>query len=145
MRDTTPILIAGVDGFRDFYPEMVAANLRGAGVSIDDALYLPLPLPTARRDLYAIDLARSFDDSHFRDKVARIWKPRISGTKRLGIPAILGVNNPQLAHEELQQRLGVTLFEIPTLPPSPPGLRLERHELLLRSRLPVLRLLDPRS
>ncbi len=126
LRDSTPILIAGVDGFRDFYPEMVAVNLRGAGISIDDALYLPLPLPNARRDRYAMDLARAFDDPHFRDEVARIWKPRLSGIKRLGIPAILGFNNPQLAFEELQQRLDLTIFEIPTLPPCLPGLRLER-------------------
>jgi glycerol-3-phosphate dehydrogenase subunit B len=126
LRDNTPILIAGVDVFRDFYPELVAGNLRKAGISIDDAIHLPLPLSTARRDRYAIDLARSFDDPHFRDEVARLWKPRLSGIKRLGIPAILGFNNPQLAHEELQERLGITLFEIPTLPPSLPGLRLER-------------------
>jgi glycerol-3-phosphate dehydrogenase subunit B len=126
LTDDTSILIAGVDGFRDFYPELVAANLHKAGISTDDAIYLPLPLSTARRDRYAMDLARSFDDPQFRDEVARIWKPRISGIKRLGIPAILGFNKSQLAHEELQEKLGITLFEIPTLAPSLPGLRLER-------------------
>ena len=126
LRDKTPIVIAGVDGFRDFYPEFVAANLHKAGVSIDDALRLPLPLSTVRRDRYAIDIARSLDDSHFLDEVARIWKSRLSGIKRLGLPAILGFANHQFVHEELQERLGLTLFEIPTLPPSIPGLRLER-------------------
>jgi glycerol-3-phosphate dehydrogenase subunit B len=126
LRDDTPVLIAGIEGFRDFYPELVATNLRLAGVSIDDAIHLPLPLSTARRDRYAFDVARSFDDPHFQDEVARIWKPRLSGSKRLGIPAILGYNKPQLAYQELQQRLGITLFEIPTLTPSLPGLRLER-------------------
>ncbi|KPK95447.1 MAG: hypothetical protein AMJ88_00440 [Anaerolineae bacterium SM23_ 63] len=126
LRDNTPITIAGVDGFRDFYPELVVANLLKAGIAINDALQLPLPLSAARRDPYAMDLARSFDDQHFRDEVARIWKPRLSGIKRLGVPAILGLFNPQLAHEELQERLGMALFEIPTLPPSLPGLRLER-------------------
>ncbi len=126
LRDSAPISIAGMEGFRDFYPELVTATLRKAGVSVGNALRLPLPLSTARRDRYALDLALAFDDPQFRDEVSRIWKPRLSGVKRLGLPAILGLNNPQLVHEELQERMGTTLFEIPTLPPTVPGIRLER-------------------
>ncbi|HEY44502.1 MAG TPA: anaerobic glycerol-3-phosphate dehydrogenase subunit B [Anaerolineae bacterium] len=125
LRDNTPIVIAGVDGLRDFFPELVAANLRRAGIAIDESFQLPLPMPPTQRDRYSIDLARSFEDPDFRGEVARIWKPRLSGIKRLGIPAVLGFKNSQLVHEEIQERLGVTLFEIPTLPPSLPGLRLE--------------------
>jgi glycerol-3-phosphate dehydrogenase subunit B len=126
LRDNTPITIAGIDGFRDFYPKLVAANLQKAGVTVADALHLPLPLLVARRDRYAMDLAHSFDDPHFRDEVVRIWKPRLSGVKRLGLPAILGLKKPRHTHGELQERLGMTVFEIPTLPPSLPGFRLER-------------------
>ena len=39
------------------------------------------------------------------------------------MPAILGLKDPHGAWSELQERLGHPVFEIPTLPPSAPGIR----------------------
>jgi glycerol-3-phosphate dehydrogenase subunit B len=140
LKDNTPIAIAGVDGLRDFFPEFVAANLRSAGIAIDSTFQLPLPLPPSQHDRYSTDLARSFEDPDFRAEIARIWKPHLSSIKRLGLPAIVGFKDSQIAHEDLQERLGVTLFEIPTLPPSLPGLRLERllHRKVMESGVSVV-------
>jgi glycerol-3-phosphate dehydrogenase subunit B len=40
------------------------------------------------------------------------------------LPAILGMGSVQDIHGELEDRLGVSIFEIPTLPASVPGLRM---------------------
>ena len=40
------------------------------------------------------------------------------------MPAVLGIRDPHGAWSDLQHRLGRPVFEIPTLPPSVPGMRL---------------------
>ena len=41
----------------------------------------------------------------------------------MGLPAVLGLRDPHGAWADLQRRLGRGVFEIPTLPPSVPGMR----------------------
>jgi glycerol-3-phosphate dehydrogenase subunit B len=41
----------------------------------------------------------------------------------VAFPAVLGLRDPHGAWEDLEQRLGRKVFEIPTLPPSVPGMR----------------------
>jgi glycerol-3-phosphate dehydrogenase subunit B len=120
------ITLGKLEYFRDFYPHMAAANLRRAGIAIRGVIELPIPNAPTRRDAYATDIARLFDDVLWRKETARIWKPRLAGIHRLGLPAVLGLYHPMEALNDMQEQLGVSLFEIPILPPSIPGLRLER-------------------
>jgi glycerol-3-phosphate dehydrogenase subunit B len=87
---------------------------------------LPLLDAPIHRDAYSTDLARLFDDASWRGEIARAWKPRTLGVARLGVPAVIGLDHAADALADLEKRIGVRLFEIPTLPPSVPGLRLER-------------------
>ena len=120
------ITIAGFTAFRDFQAPLIAGNLRGAGIPVSPVLELPLVDAPKHRDAYATDLARLFDDARFREEIARAWKPRLTAVRRLGLPAVLGFDRAGEALADLEERLGVRLFEIPTLPPCVPGLRLER-------------------
>ena len=47
----------------------------------------------------------------------------LHGDERVGLPAVLGLRDPHGAWADLQRRLGRGVFEIPTLPPSVPGMR----------------------
>ncbi len=127
------IAIAGLEPFRDFFAGLVADGLRSAGLAATHVPELPVLEAPQRRDAYAIDLARLFDDPQERQQLARAWKPRLTGVQRLGLPAVIGFEDSAKAHKDLEERLGVRLFEIPTLPPSVPGIRLER--LLRRDAL----------
>ena len=50
------------------------------------------------------------------------------------MPAVLGLRDPDATHAALERVVGRPVFEIPTLPPSVPGLRLEaRLRALLRA------------
>lgn len=129
--DATSFALAGIDNLRDFYPQLAASNLRHTGIAVQSILELPIPLDGIRHDFSTSDLAQLFDQPNWREETARIWKPHLTGIKRLGLPAVLGLRDPQHVLEDMQERLGVTLFEIPTLPPSTPGLRLE---VILRRR-----------
>ncbi len=126
LSNETSITFAKLEYFRDFYPHMAAANLRRAGIAVEGVIELPIPNSPLQRDAYATDIARLFDDSIWRRETARLWKPRLAGIRRLGLPAVLGLRQPMQALNDMQELLGVSLFEIPTLPPSVPGLRLER-------------------
>jgi glycerol-3-phosphate dehydrogenase subunit B len=44
--------------------------------------------------------------------------------ERVGVPALLGLQEHTRLWQELEERLATAVFEIPTLPPSVPGLRL---------------------
>jgi glycerol-3-phosphate dehydrogenase subunit B len=117
------LALARLPGFRDFFADLAAANLRAAGCPAC-AVTLDLPHAPTRRDSFATDLARLFDDGNYRAEVANRWRDSLKGVARLGLPAILGLENAAAAHRDLRDKLGVELFEIPILPPSVPGMRL---------------------
>lgn len=117
------VVIARLPGFRDFFGELAAANLTAAGY-VARAVELPLPHLPAHRDAFATDLARLFDRAEYRAEVVAAWRETLKGVSRLGLPAILGLDHAVEAHEDLRAQLGIDLFEIPTLPPSVPGMRL---------------------
>lgn len=133
LTDQTAFNLGRFEGFRDWFPKLTAAHLRRHGYPVDEVISLPLPEPILDPNRYSTDLARRFDDPTWRKEVALGWKPLLAGVKRLGLPAVLGLKHPDEAISELSDRIGVALFEIPTLPPSVPGIRLER--LLRRSAL----------
>ncbi len=54
---------------------------------------------------------------------------------RIGLPAVLGLENPRVVLADVEDALECHVFEIPTLPPSVPGLRLYN---LLRAELLTL-------
>jgi glycerol-3-phosphate dehydrogenase subunit B len=79
---------------------------------------------TSRFDATPVGLARLFDRADVRERVAAQLKPKLDGATRAGFPAVLGLDHSAEAWRDLSDRLGVPAFEIPTLPPSVPGMRL---------------------
>lgn len=111
--------IANIQNFRDFSAALTSTNLKS---SIID---LHLPATPFHRDSYATDLAHSLDKPTYREEVIKLWKPWLKESpKRIGIPAILGLDHSLEAKKHLETELGIELFEIPILPPSLPGIRL---------------------
>jgi glycerol-3-phosphate dehydrogenase subunit B len=60
-----------------------------------------------------------------RKKFAQVVKPHVKDAQVVGLPAILGLYRTQAVMAHLKELLGVPVFEIPTIPPSVPGLRLK--------------------
>jgi glycerol-3-phosphate dehydrogenase subunit B len=124
------IVIAGLPGLKDFYPMYVADNLRravlpsGAEVS---ARGIDLDLPVEQRaEVGQLSYARRFDDPEFRKAVLRLMEDLVEPGEKVGFPAVLGLDRAGEVWQELQDGLGTAVFEIPTLPPSVPGLRVFR-------------------
>lgn len=125
LRRPEPMLIVGFRGMRDFFPQLVAENLSKQGHRAR-AAFLPLDLITDRRDSNTVQLAHELDDPARRGKLAAEMKKLIQPGEslRVGLPAILGMDEHATAMNELQAATGASIFEIPTLPPSVPGVRL---------------------
>ncbi len=125
MTQETPVLIVGFIRYPDFYPHLVADNLQAQGIPAT-AQRLELKSLLGRRFTNSLNLAQLFERSDFRREVVEALAGRLEGAGRVGFPAVLGLSNALQVHAELQDRLGVPVFEIPTLPPSIPGIRLHR-------------------
>lgn len=124
LRQHGAILIAGPRDWRDFYPMLCAENLRKRGIQAD-GVHFDLPgTKGGYSDQSAPKLALLFDEPEVRREIAVQLKPRLEGARRVGLPAVIGLEHSQEAWRDLQDLLGVPVFEIPTLTPSVPGMRM---------------------
>jgi glycerol-3-phosphate dehydrogenase len=124
-----PMLIVGFENYYDFYPQLIADNLTAQGIP---ATSLSLDLPEFNQQKFVNNnfLANQFDIPNFCLAVAEAIKLQLKSLRntigRIGFPAVLGIKHPIRNKEILEKALGVPVFEIPTLPPSIPGIRLSR-------------------
>jgi len=126
LRGDPRLLLGGFRVLKDFYPAYVADNLRAAGV---DARALMIEArPRGREaDVNGLALAAAFDDdSDFLRRVAEELAIAFAPGEVIGIPAVLGITRAPEVWSELQERVGAPVFEIPTLPPGAPGIRIHR-------------------
>jgi glycerol-3-phosphate dehydrogenase subunit B len=124
LRDPAAMLIVGFRGFRDFYPPYIAANLATFNAAPVRHLYLDVPAFRSRRHLLSLDIARALDDAPTCREVGRMVKANLGDAARVGFPAVLGLDAHRQVVDELQEIMGRPIFEIPTLPPSVPGIRI---------------------
>lgn len=75
-------------------------------------------------EVYTENMARALEIPENRKALAAAVKPLLGNTESVGMPAIFGIYTTRRVFKELENMIGVPLFEIPTLPPSVPGLRL---------------------
>lgn len=120
---------------KSFYPKYLAENLGQlklpSGATVQ-ARAVMLTDPVREADLTPLDYARRFEDAGFRAAVANELRPQLEEDEAVGFPAVLGLDRHAEAWPALQDLLGHPVFEVPSLPPSVPGIRLFRE---LRARL----------
>lgn len=129
--DRRPMVIVGFQGMRDFYPHLIARNLAAQGQSVRAAM-LPWSVLSELRDRNSVQLAEAVDDPRTQQRLIDALRLVVKPGERIGLPAILGRHHHAQVLATLQQGLNAAVFEIPTLPPSAPGIRLAtalRHEL----------------
>jgi glycerol-3-phosphate dehydrogenase subunit B len=123
--------IVGFSALKDFYPGYLADNLNRArlgegGSRRVEARALKISPPTGgEADVTPLGWARRFEDAKFRRAVIAELEPALDGGA-VGFPSVLGLESAPTVRRELGDALGAPVFEIPTLPPSIPGMRMER-------------------
>jgi glycerol-3-phosphate dehydrogenase subunit B len=147
--DPGALLLVGFQGWRDFHPELAAGNLRAQGIAAR-SVYIELPDDHHTHwDHWPGDVARLFDHANVRAAVVRQLRPHLDGIAMIGFPAVLGMDGHMTALDDLTAQLERPVFEIPTLPPSNPGVRLSnalrtwllRHRARVQIGHPVVRAL----
>ncbi|MBW2544797.1 MAG: anaerobic glycerol-3-phosphate dehydrogenase subunit B [Deltaproteobacteria bacterium] len=98
---------------KDFYPDYITSRYKNAGYSIFDA-----GIATTA------GIAEQFENRKFLEGFISWLKGLDIPEGRIAIPAVLGMRFAGDVCNEISAKLGRNVFEIPTLPPSVPGLRL---------------------
>lgn len=124
-------VIVGFARLKDFHPKLIADNLArqsapdGGSISARSVIIDPIAR-AGEMDTTGLNFARAMDHAEFRGKVVDSLLPRLDAGELVGFPAVLGIKDPTV-WEDLAQRLGREVFEIPLPPPSVPGMRLNMH------------------
>lgn len=146
--DKSPCLVVGIRGLKMFSARQVTSILQ---VEWPGLTHVNINFPGTEKlgEVYPEHLARSLELADTREKFADLLRPHIGSARVVGMPAILGMDGASHVAAEMGRLLGVPVFEIPTMPPTTPGLRLkeafERHlpdrgvTLLLEKRVRQVR------
>lgn len=123
------LLLVGFGRFRDAWAAYAARNLRQAtwpgGPQAIEAIEVELPDLAGRHNVAPHVLARLFDDPGWRaTTLSAIGAAVPRGAWRIGLPAVLGLDAHAAVLAEAEQVLGHHAFEVASLPPSVPGMRL---------------------
>jgi glycerol-3-phosphate dehydrogenase subunit B len=123
LRGGAPVVAVGFRALKDFHPALLADTLTRSGAARARAVQLEV-VPEGRVDANSLAYARAFDDPAFRGQVvAQLAGRRLEADERVAFPAVLGIADPHGAWTALEHALGRPVFEVPTLPPSVPGMR----------------------
>ena len=119
-------LIVDIEGLKGFSARQMVENLKPSWPQLSHA---GIKFPGTKGEAYLEQMARTLEISENRKHLAAVLNPLIKGHTHVGLPPVLGIYRIQEIQSELEQILGVKLFEIPTMPPSVTGIRIrERFE-----------------
>jgi glycerol-3-phosphate dehydrogenase subunit B len=122
LRRKASCTVFGFHGLKGFSAHQISANLKSIWPDIQaKTIHFP---GHPGGELYAEVAARSLEVPKNRSLLAEILKKEGGGSSYLGLPAILGIHNPDLIQDDLEGLSGFSIFEIPTMPPSVAGIRL---------------------
>ncbi|MEF8885123.1 MAG: glycerol-3-phosphate dehydrogenase subunit GlpB [Haloarculaceae archaeon] len=135
--DDRDVLLVGFESSVDFAAPHAAAHLEAAGVPFE-VRGITVRFPgDLRADAKVTRYAKLLDtdgtvtvdgrERPVREALAARVAGELDGEQRVGFPAVLGDVHAASVRATLGETLGVDVFEVPTGPPSLPGLRLEER------------------
>lgn len=118
-----PCLVVDFPGMNGFSAAQIVSNLQEKW---PDLRALSVPFPGAAKGSLIVGdvVARSLELPQNREKLSREIRPHVGLAKAIGLPAVLGLTKSREVVEDLAEKIGVPVFEIPTFSFSVPGLRL---------------------
>jgi len=125
-------VVVGIENVFAFDANFVAEGLsvRSQDLGLSTAyraVAIKLPQIQNQRWLTPLEIANAVDRNLFyRRAVVTALKPLVQDADLLIIPGILGVDSCDDDIRDIEEQLGCGICELPTLPPSVPGLRLLR-------------------
>lgn len=118
-----PCLLIDFQGFKGFSARQISMSLAKKWPELR-SLRIAFPGIGQVDELYAEQAARYLELDEHRERFAEALRPHLKDCQYVGFPSILGILKANDVFLDLQERLGVQVFEIPGMPPSLNGLRL---------------------
>jgi glycerol-3-phosphate dehydrogenase subunit B len=120
-------VFVGLRGLKDFFPAYLADNVaraeRPGGAPVTTRVVEVAPPLGRPRDVSSLGFAQRFEQTDFREAVLTELDRNVVPGEIVGFPAVLGIGGAGAVWRELETKLGHSVFEVPTLPPSVPGIR----------------------
>ncbi len=145
LNENARTLIIGIEGLQGFSAREFRANMARRWPALRAA---KIAFPEMEdRQVFAEAMARALEVPSTRETFAARIREVMRNETHIGLPAILGMHAPDEVRADMQARLGATIFEIPTIPPAVPGIRLRElferempaRGLMLEPQLKVLK------
>ncbi|MCP4996361.1 MAG: anaerobic glycerol-3-phosphate dehydrogenase subunit B [Gammaproteobacteria bacterium] len=122
-KNNTKTLIIDFAGLQGFSAKEFVANFSNTWPQLS-ASTLTFPGMEGGSQIFTEVMARALEVPAHREQFAKRIKAVVDDAELVGMPAIMGIHKPDHVHAELERLVGLPLFEIPTIPPSVPGIRL---------------------
>jgi glycerol-3-phosphate dehydrogenase subunit B len=128
--DERETLLVGFARLTEFDAPLAAAHLCSATPPTVRGVTVEFPVEVSA-DAEATRFARLLDRDTgegvecLRRELAERIATELDGEARVGLPAVLGLDDAAAVRREIEGRLPADLFEVPMGPPSVPGMRLE--------------------
>ena len=120
--ETPPCLIVDFKGLNGFSGRQIVEMHRSCW---PDLKTVRIRFPGFSGELYPERMAMALSNPAVRRELARRVSPHAADVQMVGMPAVLGLHHSHAVFTDMQHDLGRPLFEIPTMPPAIPGLRLK--------------------
>jgi glycerol-3-phosphate dehydrogenase subunit B len=119
-----PCLVVDFTGLHDFSARQIVATMQDIWPHLRSAR-VSFPGPGHVKDLITGEMtAQALELSKNQEKLLRDLQPHLKDVQALGMPAVFGLKRSHNMVSDFGERIGIPVFEIPTLPISVPGLRL---------------------
>ena len=125
LKEKRPTLIVDFEGMKDFSAVQMVQTLSSRWPGLR-ARRLKFPDTLQGAELQNVFMAEALRSSQVRSALADVIGPVLEDAELVGMPAIFGTQDPEVVAADLERQLGVPVYEIPTMPPSVPGLRLKK-------------------
>ncbi len=131
-------VIIDFKGLRGFSAKQVVANLKSGWPGLR-AERLNFP-DMESGEIYPEVMARALEVPDCRRELAERIMDVVGDAEAIGLPAVLGMHEPDKVMADMQKRIGLPIFEIPTMPPAVPGIRLREifEQIFPRKGLTVI-------
>ena len=134
LKKKPPCLFLDIRGLKGFSARQITTALQSDWPELLTGR-ISFPGMDHLNEVYMEHMANALILRENREKFAQEVRPHIKNAQIVGMPAILGLYRTHEVVSDLEELIGVPIFEIPTIPPSVPGLRLkETFERGLRTK-----------
>lgn len=127
------VAVVNVKGFLDFYPGFIADEFERLGTKCS---VHEVTLPALERlranptEMRSVNIARVFDREENVEALARVIREELGkaggDVEAVAVPALVGLSRGD-ARERLERLVGRPVVQLPTLPPSVPGIRAQQQ------------------